>query len=270
MPLEIANTSADPRDAMVLQYVQSSGTYTRLSADILTNNVTQITLVEWSTFLIMRPTTPSHIPGRAWTDGEGNYFVTVNHSIRYPDGNGTYIPTESMLFHELSHYALNHVQGGGMLGPIGENQAVNYTNQYFHTPLSLRHRVVYEVNRGSIRDGAVYLSKPKCFVAGTPVTMADGSGKPIEQLIVGDFVHAFAERDNRTAGTLHPARVTRILHGVTTEWIVLGDGTRVTPGHNYLRPDGSFKAISDILARDGLVVDAAGHPKHVSGHRYGS
>jgi hypothetical protein len=101
---------------------------------------------------------------------------------------------------------------------------------------------------------------PRCFDACVSVATENDSSMQIDGVVVGDRVLAFSSEN-----TLHPARVTRLLHGVTTEWFVLDDGTRVTPGHQYLRPDGAFMAISDILARDGLVVDAAGYPKRVTG-----
>jgi hypothetical protein len=271
MPLEIANTSADPRDALVLQYVQSSSSYTRLSTDILANNVTQITVVQWSVALDMLGLAASREPGYAWSV-EGNYFVTVNHNVQYPlvtnnlgynVGYG-YVPVESMLFHELSHYALNHVQSGNR--PFNaEGAAVTYTNGVFHYAHSILPRNNYSPAANAVIDGARYLSKPKCFSAETRILMIDGHTKQIEAFVAGDFVQAFAEQNNRTDNALYPQRVTRILHGVTTDWIVLDDGTRVTPGHQYLRPDGSFMAIADILALDGMVVDAAGRPKHVTG-----
>ena len=66
-------------------------------------------------------------------------------------------------------------------------------------------------------------------------------------------------------GPLGDGLVTRLIPGITNEWIVLDDGTRVTPGHRYLRPDGSFMAIADIVASDGRVVDAHGRVTRVTG-----
>ena len=44
-----------------------------------------------------------------------------------------------------------------------------------------------------------------CFVRGTPVLLADGNRKPIEQIEVGDIVFAFDE-----LGELQPRRVLRL------------------------------------------------------------
>jgi hypothetical protein len=99
-----------------------------------------------------------------------------------------------------------------------------------------------------------------CFSSETLVRLANGAEVPICEIRVGDLVAAF-----EGAGELRPRRVARLLPGVTTEWIELDDGTRVTPGHRYLRPDGSFGPIADILAHDGVVVDADGLPRRVAG-----
>ncbi|MEQ1718806.1 MAG: hypothetical protein ABL907_22935, partial [Hyphomicrobium sp.] len=59
--------------------------------------------------------------------------------------------------------------------------------------------------------------------------------------------------------------MSRLLLGSTDKWIELADGTRVTPSHRYLRPDGSFEEIATILAMDGMVVAADGTPTQVTG-----
>ena len=49
-----------------------------------------------------------------------------------------------------------------------------------------------------------------------------------------------------------------MLDNVTDSWLRLSNGTTVTPGHRYLRPDGSFMEIVDIIALDGRIVAADG------------
>ncbi|MFV0367237.1 MAG: Hint domain-containing protein [Hyphomicrobiaceae bacterium] len=106
---------------------------------------------------------------------------------------------------------------------------------------------------------------PPCFAAATLVLLADGTSVAIEDISVGDCVAAFDECDAGGTGTLTSGVVMRLIPGITTEWIVLDDGTRVTPNHRYLRPDGTFLSIADILATDGLVVDAAGNVVRITG-----
>lgn len=112
-----------------------------------------------------------------------------------------------------------------------------------------------------------------CFSANTVVLLMDGSERPIGEIETGDSVAAFDERDASGTGPLRAGVVTRLIPGITTEWIVLDDAssaclrqdTRVTPGHRYLRPDGGFMAIGEIIAGDGLVVDADGNVTRVTG-----
>lgn len=95
---------------------------------------------------------------------------------------------------------------------------------------------------------------PRCFLAGTPVTMSDGSEKPIEEIKIGDMVMAFDEFADNGMGKLVPQRVTRTMQGTTTEVIDLR-GLRVTPGHRFLSDGGAWLAIEKILKDDGVIVE---------------
>lgn len=95
---------------------------------------------------------------------------------------------------------------------------------------------------------------PRCFLAGTPVTMANGSQKPIEEIRIGDRVMAFDEFADNGMGKLVPQRVTRTMQGTTTEVIDLR-GLRVTPGHRFLSDGGVWIAIEKILKDDGIIVE---------------
>jgi hypothetical protein len=98
------------------------------------------------------------------------------------------------------------------------------------------------------------IPNPRCFLAGTPITMADGSEKPIEEIKVGDLVMAFDEFADKGMGRLVPQRVTRTMQGTTTEVIDLR-GLRVTPGHRFLSDGGAWLAIEKILKDDGIIVE---------------
>ena len=108
---------------------------------------------------------------------------------------------------------------------------------------------------------------PKCFLSGTPILLPDGTLVPIEKIVVGERVASFEESRGTDGASFGVGYVTRVLPNITTEYIALDDGTRVTPGHRYLRPDGTFLAISDILAIDGLVVDEHAQVRQISGRR---
>ncbi|NKB19907.1 MAG: hypothetical protein GKS01_05105 [Alphaproteobacteria bacterium] len=96
-----------------------------------------------------------------------------------------------------------------------------------------------------------------CFAAGTPVDMADGSKKSIEQIKIGDEVMAYDPFAENGRGGLSPKRVTQT--HVTPNRIVIDFwGTKVTPGHVFLRGDGDAEGqhqmLMDIIRDDGVVV----------------
>ena len=81
----------------------------------------------------------------------------------------------------------------------------------------------------------------------------DGTEKLISEITVGDVVATFV-----ACADVSHSRVTQLLHNVTGTWLHLSNGTYVTPGHRYLRPDGSFAEIQVIIADDGRIVAADG------------
>lgn len=70
-----------------------------------------------------------------------------------------------------------------------------------------------------------------CFLAGTPITMADGSMKAIESIEVGDVVLAFDE----ASGEMKPDKVSAVHEPV--EWahyLLVNDKLELTPPHPVL------------------------------------
>lgn len=92
-----------------------------------------------------------------------------------------------------------------------------------------------------------------CFSAGTLISLGNGKTTAIENIKAFDTVLSFD-----AAGNLVPGQVTQLLHSVTDTWLHLSNGTYVTPGHRYLRPDGTFAEIQDIIAGDGRIIAADG------------
>ncbi|MEC3863467.1 hypothetical protein VK792_19485, partial [Mesobacterium sp. TK19101] len=74
-----------------------------------------------------------------------------------------------------------------------------------------------------------------------------------------------AKQSEQIYVTIPAGVVTQLLHNVTTEFFRLSNGTVVTPGHRFLRPDGSFTEIKDILADDGRIVLEDGSTTTVTG-----
>jgi hypothetical protein len=91
-----------------------------------------------------------------------------------------------------------------------------------------------------------------CFLAGTQISMWDGTKKPIEQIEAGDIVVSY-DKD----GNLKPGRVKRTMTNRSKQ-ILDVHGLMVTPGHATLCGDGRFNGqhvpILDILRSDGALV----------------
>ena len=108
----------------------------------------------------------------------------------------------------------------------------------------------------STGGGLQYFDDNECFLAGSPIAMADGSTKPIESILPGDFVLSYD-----AGGALVPGRVTRTFRNEVAHLLDV-HGLKVTPGHATLCGDGMFKGrhvpIIDILLSDGPLVQADG------------
>lgn len=101
------------------------------------------------------------------------------------------------------------------------------------------------------------LDNTKCFAAGTPIEMADGTTKVIENIKIGDKVLAFDPDTDGGRGIKVPKRVTQ-LHRTENQPLINFHGTKVTPGHAYLTDEGAFLPIIEILQNDGTVVMSDG------------
>ncbi len=92
---------------------------------------------------------------------------------------------------------------------------------------------------------------PHCFLAGTEITMWDGSKKPIEEITPNDWVLSHDKDGNPKPG--------RVVRTFTNEAKIILDfhGTFVTPGHVYFcaggKYEGRFAPLIDILRDDGVV-----------------
>lgn len=97
-----------------------------------------------------------------------------------------------------------------------------------------------------------------CFSAGTKIKLANSEEKAIEEIQPGDIVAAFDEHLSLGRGELSEAVVARLIPGITEKWVVLEDGTRVTPSHRYLTEFGDWATISDLISSDIRAVSAGG------------
>jgi len=117
---------------------------------------------------------------------------------------------------------------------------------------------------GGTNSQDIFSVNAHCFVAGTPVLLANGLSKAIEEIAPNDLVAAF---DERTAilGALGGGRVVSVFRGITDTLIQLNNGLVVTPGHHFVASDGGFRTIENILKAGGLIVAANGELSKVEG-----
>ncbi len=90
---------------------------------------------------------------------------------------------------------------------------------------------------------------PGCFLAETPITLSDGSTKPIEEIKIGDMVMAY----NEETKTLETNEVTTIFNHDKEDVYLLVNGTlKVTPVHRVLTK-GEWKEIGTLAVGDTLT-----------------
>jgi superfamily I DNA/RNA helicase len=108
----------------------------------------------------------------------------------------------------------------------------------------------------------------QCLVAGTPITMADGRAKPIEDVQAGDEVLS-----NYGTGDLRPAKVLRTHRSTATDGIVITttSGRRLVSTPEHVHFAGNPGSVSSAFAAITLCgSERSGRPAHVvtiAGHR---
>ncbi len=92
-------------------------------------------------------------------------------------------------------------------------------------------------------------STGECFPAGTPITMADGSRKPIEQIVAGEAVMTFDEpARSLVAGNVSST----VVRPHTDSLIVINGSLFATPNHPFYTSRGWVRAES-LHMGDGLI-----------------
>jgi len=94
-----------------------------------------------------------------------------------------------------------------------------------------------------------------CFPAKTPILMATGETKPIEEIEVGDLVASFQPEIGGGCGALVAKPVIRTFRSHQSEMVLVGD-LEVSPGHPFLCGDGIFRPASELDQQ--TIISAAG------------
>lgn len=94
-----------------------------------------------------------------------------------------------------------------------------------------------------------------CFAAGTPISMADGSSRAIERVVVGDVVLAFDEDEVRIV----PATVTRtFVHQDEATGTLLVNGTLRATGNHPFHANGAWVRADNLSIGDTLLQISEG------------
>ena len=109
---------------------------------------------------------------------------------------------------------------------------------------------------GDVSASATSVTGGGCFLAGTPILMANGGTKPIEDVSVGDFVVAFEESNEPSSLKIASKRVSRIFSTQTTD-VILFDGLGATAGHVFLTQNG-FKTLGKAIEENERLISTSG------------
>jgi uncharacterized protein YfaS (alpha-2-macroglobulin family) len=90
-----------------------------------------------------------------------------------------------------------------------------------------------------------------CFVAGTAITMSNGSTRPIETIKAGDKIMTRSSDNSRSV----KAKVLSIHQAESNGYLIINDVLRVTPEH-ILRVDGKWRTAGDLQIGDTLTNES--------------
>lgn len=104
-----------------------------------------------------------------------------------------------------------------------------------------------DTSPGDVTDYQCREIPPACFLAGTRITMSDGSSRPIEEVKVGDLVKSFDEKTGKFA----QGHVIGLRRDSTPEYVLVNGTTKVTANHRfYIPPSGKAGIVNTSLTSD--------------------
>jgi len=185
-------------------------------------------------------------------------FVTLDPTHIFATGGIGRSNAENLLVHELSHV---FYQEGHTSPRDGVFEAKVILDTW---ALGLK------PNLNDVFNASINGEYPgrECFSAGTPITLSDGTTKPIEAITQSDVVLT-----HDADGNPIPGRVTKLFTNTTSEFIRLTfsddrDDLVATPGHRFLTETGDYMEIGHMLRLgggtvrvvdvDGSIIEAAG------------
>ncbi|MDP3143568.1 MAG: polymorphic toxin-type HINT domain-containing protein, partial [Candidatus Omnitrophota bacterium] len=93
------------------------------------------------------------------------------------------------------------------------------------------------------------VTQPPCFLAGTPILMADGKTLPIEQIKVGDKITSYDEAGKKFVKD----KVKKVLRHTAEEYLIINGHLKVTPNHSFYS-EGKWQHIGLLKVGDNLFT----------------
>ncbi len=120
-----------------------------------------------------------------------------------------------------------------------------------YTNIGLGSLVAFSTHQ-NITDIGGGAEKGGCFAAGTKILLADGTNKPIEQMVVGDKVWTFNDPASRE---LTVGRVAEVVNHLVSEYMIINGQVKITPEHqvfanNHFKDAGQLKVGDWLLSKN--------------------
>jgi Ca2+-binding RTX toxin-like protein len=248
-----------------LAAARTTNAFNALEAKLIAEGTTHVTINVVESFLgqLSQTFVEAANPATLTINLHPTNAIYVDHA----DGTRGPVLDAATFGHGLAHLTADRVPGANAFDTREERRVIEIEDAIaFDLGGSKRADLSFWGKLLESVGAAVYPGSPdvnKCFAPGTPILLADGTTKPIEDIQVDDLVLAFDDQVERGRGALQPHRVIRLFQNVTDEWLELSPipdqkGTAsvagffsltVTPGHRFLKADGRFEAIGTIIER---------------------
>ena len=185
----------------------------------------------------------SRLPTLLWDEGDPNSEDTVTYQIKlgktndYPDDA---LPVIATVTYPASQTRIQYT--------IPQNQKLAGLAQYTW-------RIVATDGHGRISTGNAWrfttrlITDYPCFLAGTQVTLTDGSYKNIEDVKVGDLVKSYDDVNKKEITGIVTKTLRHTPEEMTDYYVVVNNKLRVTPNH-CIYVDGSWVPAGDLVAGD--------------------
>ncbi|RMC29671.1 hypothetical protein [Paracoccus alkanivorans] len=159
------------------------------------------------------------------------------------------------------YFAPIESQVDGYITGVGARVAVGEVNEFLGDVVEAAGNFFSTIKNAPPAIFESVFGAEQCFPAGTMISLADGSRKPIEYIRHGDLVLSHDQ-----GGNLAPRTVTKLFTNTTDSFIRLSfdderDDLLATPGHHFLTETGDYLEIGQMAQLGGgtvRVVDTDG------------